>query len=314
MKYLRNQSGFTLIEIMAAMGLMAVVLMGVLSLGLQGSKVSKSQNLDLDFSILESNIEAILDNDCKNALAEQTPPLQYSAGTPTPINQIVLPVPTPNPSPNYTAAAVGAPQFGMQVTAMSLNKELLLVNTAGGITEHLVNFNLTAQKTSSNGLILPGTPAYSKDTPIMILVNAGGQIVDCEPQPSPSPSLSPNPSTSGSVTPSACGSANGVAVATMPASNLCSDSSTPAVTNSGTNWTWSCGTSSCSAPIPGPQGLPVSCQCPNFAPNNTCANDSTLDGASCYYGAIPGSYYVCKVCNTGMSCNGVGALAACTTP
>lgn len=45
-----------------------------------------------------------------------------------------------------------------------------------------------------------------------------------------------------------CGSANGVSTSTPPTTGMCSDGSTPTVTQD-TSWHWTCGTNSCSAPI-----------------------------------------------------------------
>lgn len=53
-----------------------------------------------------------------------------------------------------------------------------------------------------------------------------------------------------------CGSANGVATTTPPTSNLCSSGSASALTQSGSNWVWTCTghgpPAHCSAPIPSP--------------------------------------------------------------
>jgi len=47
-----------------------------------------------------------------------------------------------------------------------------------------------------------------------------------------------------------CGSANGSSTVVAPTSNLCSDGSSPYVLASGNYWTWSCGSTSCSATDP----------------------------------------------------------------
>ena len=47
-----------------------------------------------------------------------------------------------------------------------------------------------------------------------------------------------------------CGSAHNTSTVVTPTTNLCSDGSTPHVLASGSRWTWSCGSSSCSATDP----------------------------------------------------------------
>ena len=121
----------------------------------------------------------------------------------------------------------------------------------------------------------PGTPALTSNTVTLTVTASPSPPVSVSPSPSPSPSLS-----------ASCGSANGVATTTQPASNLCSDGSVPTVSSSGGNWTWTCGTNSCSALVGGSCGTTSICGSPTgcfvIHPFGTGCAASVVNGGLSY--------------------------------
>jgi hypothetical protein len=81
-----------------------------------------------------------------------------------------------------------------------------------------------------------------------------------------------------------CGTANGGSYSTAPTTNLCSDGSTPAVTSSGGNWVWTCGTNSCKAQDTSGSGGCISTGCAD--PSTIACGQAYADncGNPCGYG------------------------------
>jgi len=175
MRKLTN-SGFSLVEIMIATGILAVALLAIMQAGGAGATSGKNQTLDLDFNILISNLQTTLSTDCSRLVTAQTKAF---------VNQ-----PTPNPDfgplqiGSFVIAAVPSPgsnPVGLVVTSIALDQTpSQIAISQGGNVEYQTNLNIQATKITSSGKPFPGAPNLHKDFPLNVWVNPStSQIVGC---------------------------------------------------------------------------------------------------------------------------------------
>jgi prepilin-type N-terminal cleavage/methylation domain-containing protein len=174
--------GFTLVEILVAMGITAMILVALMQITAQGPQASKSSALDTDFSILASNVQTALTNDCTNFMQGQ----RFTLASPLP-HYSMMP-PNPGVSPPFTVQA-GFPTVGMQVTSFAMSQTPTPIQTVGtGAQQNIVYqtaITLQAQKVGPSGQpALPGVQTFSKTFQVMLWVNASNlnQISQCQQQ------------------------------------------------------------------------------------------------------------------------------------
>jgi len=168
----RFDPGFTLVEIMIAMGIASIALLGLMKLASQSTSTARSQVLDNDFNIVTSGVETVLYNDCLKVL----PGASFTPGA-TPVATF-----SSFSVGGQIIAAVGSPIYGTRITALQINQVIDAdIQVIGNLHEDLVNFNIQAQKFIPGNQTLPGAPFFSKDFKMMIWYNdSTGTIIDCQ--------------------------------------------------------------------------------------------------------------------------------------
>lgn len=176
-----TNEGFSLVEVMIAAGILALAMVGIMQASTSGSSSGKTNTLDLDFTILMSNLQTVLNTDCTNLLQNKQLLVQ---ATPNPS---VGPLLVSSPS-GYVVAAIPspAPSSGLVITSISFNQLPVKIGTNATNTEYKTNLNVQAMKLGLSGKPLPGAPILHKDFPITAWVNQSSNlIVSCEPRSVP---------------------------------------------------------------------------------------------------------------------------------
>jgi type II secretory pathway pseudopilin PulG len=176
---LKDQSGFTILEIVVTAGVLAIAMLGLMQAMSQGTQSAKSLNMDLDFTIITSNVATALMNDCSTVLAAPGNINLIAGAT---LGKLQIPTFGANPGPTVLADAnpldYPATYTGIEVTGITLNGPLVPIGLSGDTlsTEYTATLNIQAKKVVG-GAALPGAQVYSKDFPIDVWVNTGTFLI-----------------------------------------------------------------------------------------------------------------------------------------
>jgi len=197
---LKSGDGFSLVEVMIAMGILIVAILGISQYSKDASRASKSNQLSIDLATLLANVQFTLNSSaCSAALQGVSWTFNPTPAAPLLLNPIVLSNPAPAPGYSPTVIAqVGFPPLGAQVTKLEINNVLQdNVTVVGNFVQKVVQVHLAAKKVVS---IVPapgdvlGSQTMDKEIQITIWVDQGPtpQIMGCVPpiqNPAPQPSL-----------------------------------------------------------------------------------------------------------------------------
>jgi len=163
MKKKMTKAGFSLVEIMVALGISGIVSMGVLQISKMMNQNSTKFNVDSDTTLITNEIVAILSNPT-NCLA--TFSLKNAVNTAAGIvNSILL-----NTQPRYvTNAATG--NSGVKINSYSLSDADSDVDVATNTTNLIIHFARKKAQTGTGDII--------KKVKLYVEVNASKQITSC---------------------------------------------------------------------------------------------------------------------------------------
>lgn len=178
-----HAAGFTLVEILIAISILSVAMLGSVQFAVKEVKNSRSQNLDYDFAILASNVGIVLQSDCDKVLNGQTiipgNPITMSIGV---------------GSTGYTVASTVYPSsyYGVKATRIYISKvSQTLFTTADLRHEQHATVSLEAKRFLSPGVVDPGSPIYVKDFTIDAWLDTANNLISCQRQaPSAAATLS----------------------------------------------------------------------------------------------------------------------------
>jgi prepilin-type N-terminal cleavage/methylation domain-containing protein len=200
---MKNQ-GFTILEVMIAMGITAMIMVALMQVTTQAPQSAKSSGMDTDFSIMTSNVQMLLTNDCTAVMQGQ----KFSTSSPYPIYSLAI----PSASPSYFIE-INEPQVGVQVKNFGFSPAPSPIQSVGNYVEYQGNLQLIGQKVIPPGQpILPGTQTFIKNYQVMFWSSDHATISRCQQATaisSPVPTIVPaggcttfNVSWGGSPTPS----------------------------------------------------------------------------------------------------------------
>jgi len=168
---LKNQ-GFTLIEVMVAMGILSLGALAIAQYSMNSSRSSKSNVLSGELTILVSNLQGVLGSSACTSVLENQPFVIGAA------NQIIAALPG-----GPVLAKAGFPTVGAQVTSLAFTNIIQdNVSVAGTLVEKVVNLELKAKKVVIQNETTPGTlgsQTITKEFPIAIWVGNGNTVVAC---------------------------------------------------------------------------------------------------------------------------------------
>lgn len=166
---LDRQSGFTLIEVMIAMALLAALVLSITALSKAFLQARASAQTSIDYSNLVTNINNILlnDNFCSIALQNQT---MLQAGA----NPVIL-----KDTSGATRYQVGTRVGSLTIAGITLSRFAGPYANPGGIAPFVMSAVLTVTATRSPNDVPAGSPPLTFAGYLSVTTDAANQISKC---------------------------------------------------------------------------------------------------------------------------------------
>lgn len=183
MSLARDRSGFGLLEIMVAMGLLGVMALAVTSLSTSMTKTGKNSEQTLALSILMSAVQANLQDhkSCQSVFRNVTFDLSPSAPLVQNLDSITIEIPSTGQV--ITVAEVNALYSGLLLEQIRLERSAAPINATpipqGAVTYNLYPYKLRLQLKRDTKQTY-GEPLLTKEfTGLLSLNTVGGSVLAC---------------------------------------------------------------------------------------------------------------------------------------